>query len=165
MPTTAVTVAGGRVIFVAKGKAADSTKQRKGSKSGLGSASILTAEAEPVGSPRKPANTITNARAEVSTPSTTAGQEKARKAKQRKTRVAHQHQHLAPAKVSSPINVQCLAHHLKVIDYPKDKTDFLIQGFTHGFFLGDPLEQTEASDISANNSKMATDHPEVVEMK
>ena len=64
----------------------------------------------------------------------------------------------------SPIRVDRLAHHLAVIGYPKDKTEYLIQGFTHGFFLGDPFD-SEASDIAANNSKMASDHPEVVEMK
>ena len=67
--------------------------------------------------------------------------------------------------MTSPINVERLAHHLNVINYPKDKADYLIQGFSYGFFLGDPSDFVEASNISANNSKMASSHPEVVESK
>ena len=125
---------------------------------------LTTARAKPV-SLGEPVDTLTSVHVEPITPSTHAGlSPKNRHLALPLAQKVKESQRPGPTKVVSPIRVDRLAHHLAVIGYPKDKTEYLIQGFTHGFFLGDPFD-SEASDIAANNSKMASDHPEVVEMK
>ena len=64
--------------------------------------------------------------------------------------------------MNTPIDPDRLEYHLNKCNYPKDKTQYLVQGFRYGFKLG---HMGEAEDIDANNSRNAMEHIEVVEGK
>ena len=62
----------------------------------------------------------------------------------------------------TPINPNRLEYHLKKINNPREKTEYLVNGFRFGFKLG---HLGEATNIEAKNSRKALDHPEVIEKK